>query len=75
LIPIQVAQARLARAFENGGEISERYWRLNRQWYVWGIAATVLPLLNLYVMVHKGCMRPGRPRERIAERAMNPPLK
>jgi uncharacterized membrane protein len=54
LIPIQVAQARLARAFENGGEISERYWRLNRQWYVWGIAATVLALLNFYVMAHKG---------------------
>jgi uncharacterized membrane protein len=53
LIPIQVMQARLARAFADGGEIPERYWRLNRQWYIWGTVATVLPLLNIYVMVQK----------------------
>jgi len=54
LIPIQVAQARIARTFATGGEIPVRYWWLNRQWYIWSSAATVLPLLNLYVMVHKG---------------------
>lgn len=53
LIPIQIAQARLARTFENGGEIPERYWRLNRRWYVWGALATILPLLNIYVMIQK----------------------
>jgi uncharacterized membrane protein len=53
LIPIQVMQARLARGFETGGVIPERYWRLNRQWYIWGFIATVLPLLNIYVMVQK----------------------
>jgi uncharacterized membrane protein len=53
LIPIQIAQARLARTFENGGEIPERYWRLNRRWYIWGALATVLPLLNIYVMIQK----------------------
>jgi uncharacterized membrane protein len=53
LIPIQVMQARLARAFADGGEIPERYWRLNRQWYIWGTVATMLPLLNIYVMVQK----------------------
>ncbi|MBS0270282.1 MAG: DUF2269 domain-containing protein [Proteobacteria bacterium] len=53
LIPIQILQARLARGFEAGGAIPDRYWRLNRQWYIWGSIATVLPLLNIYVMVQK----------------------
>lgn len=53
LIPIQIAQARIARTFEAGGEIPERYWRLNRLWYVWGSLATFLPLLNIYVMIEK----------------------
>jgi uncharacterized membrane protein len=53
LIPIQIAQARIARTFEGGGEIPERYWRLNRLWYVWGSLATFLPLLNIYVMIEK----------------------
>ena len=53
LIPVQVRQARLAAAFERGGEIPPVYWRLNRHWYFWGILATVIPLANLYVMVAK----------------------
>ncbi len=53
LIPIQIWQDRLAHAFENGGEIPPIYWRLNRQWYIWGVLATVIPLANLYVMVAK----------------------
>lgn len=53
LIPIQIKQAALAHGFEGGGPIPERYWRLNRHWFVWGIIATVIPLANLYVMVAK----------------------
>jgi uncharacterized membrane protein len=53
LIPVQIRQARLARSFEPGGEIPPLYWRLNRQWYFWGILATIIPLANLYVMVVK----------------------
>ncbi len=53
LTPIQVMQAGMARGFETGGVIPDRYWRLNRQWYIWGFIATVLPLLNIYVMVQK----------------------
>lgn len=53
LIPIQIWQARLARGFENGGEIPPLFWRLNRHWLFWGILATVIPLTNLYVMVAK----------------------
>jgi len=53
LIPIQIWQARLARQFENGGEIPALYLRLNRHWYFWGIMATLIPMANLYVMVAK----------------------
>jgi uncharacterized membrane protein len=53
LIPIQIAQARMARQFGNGGQIPDRYWRLNRLWFVWGIAATVLPVVNIAIMVLK----------------------
>jgi uncharacterized membrane protein len=53
LLPVQTAQARLARGFAAGGEISQRYWDLNRHWLVWGIVATVLPLANLYFMIVK----------------------
>ena len=41
----------MANDFASGGEIPERFWRLNRWWIIWGIVATVLPLLNIYVMV------------------------
>ncbi len=53
LIPLQIWQERLAHGFENGGEIPPLYWLLNRQWYFWGILATVIPLANLYVMIAK----------------------
>lgn len=53
LIPVQVAQARLARQFADGSEIPERYWRLGRIWLWVGILATVIPLFNLYWMVFK----------------------
>ncbi|MEQ1653840.1 MAG: DUF2269 family protein [Hyphomicrobium sp.] len=53
LIPIQIVQARIARSFENGGEVPPRYWRLSRHWLIWGAVATILPLINLYVMVLK----------------------
>ena len=53
LIPIQVAQARLARGFRDGGEIPQRYWRLATLWAVIGTVATLLPLANLYFMIFK----------------------
>jgi uncharacterized membrane protein len=53
LLPTQIAQAREARGFAAGGAASDRYWRLNRRWMVWGIVATLLPLANLYFMVAK----------------------
>ena len=46
LIPIQGKQARMARGFAKGEAIPERYWRLGRQWAIWGTVATLLPLLS-----------------------------
>lgn len=53
LIPIEVLQARLARGFRDGGIIPERYWRLSRLWAIFGVIATILPLVTLYLMVFK----------------------
>ena len=53
LLPVEVAQARLARQFAAGGEIPERYWRLSTLWAVFGTIATLLPLANLYFMIYK----------------------
>lgn len=53
LVPVQMKQARLARTFADGGEIPEDYWRLARLWTVCGTVATLLPLINVLLMVYK----------------------
>jgi uncharacterized membrane protein len=53
LIPIEVMQARMARAFRDAATIPDRYWRLSTLWAVFGAVATLLPLANLYFMVFK----------------------
>jgi len=53
LIPIQIAQARESRSFAAEGAIPESYWSLGRRWMMWGTIATVIPLINLYLMVFK----------------------
>lgn len=53
LIPVQVKQARMARAFADGGTIPESYWVLGRIWIVFGAIATLIPLANIYWMVFK----------------------
>ena len=53
LLPIQIAQAKLARGFADGGPISERIWQLSRRWTVAGIIASLLPLGSLVLMVMK----------------------
>ena len=53
LIPVQIAQDKMARQFANGGEIPARYWQLGRLWVVFGTLATLLPMMNLYWMVFK----------------------
>lgn len=53
LIPIQIRQARLVRGFGRDSEIPQAYWRLAKRWAVFGTIATLLPLVNLYLMVFK----------------------
>jgi len=53
LIPTQIVQARLARAFAADHTVPESYWRYSRRWYIWGTVATVVPIANLYFMIFK----------------------
>ncbi len=53
LIPVQIKQARLARAFAHGGPIPAEYRRLGRIWNGFGLPATLLPLIAVYLMVFK----------------------
>jgi uncharacterized membrane protein len=53
LIPAQVRQARAARVFATGGEISEGYRRDSRRWLVWGVLATVPLVVAVWLMVWK----------------------
>ena len=54
LVPIQVKQARLARAFDTTGAIPEEYWRLSRRWIFWGLLATIPLVGATWSMVAKG---------------------
>lgn len=54
LVPIQLKQARLARGFAAGGPIPEGYWRLGRQWILWGSVATLPLVAACWVMLRKG---------------------
>ena len=51
LVPMQIARARLARAVADGGAIPGRCGTLNRLWYVFGVAATLIPVAIIYWMV------------------------
>ena len=53
LVPVQMKQSRLAREFAEDGEIPESYWRLARLWMIFGSVATILPLINVLLMVFK----------------------
>jgi len=53
LVPAQIHQGRQARAFVASGEIPVSYWRAGRRWAVWGVVATALLLIAIWVMVAK----------------------
>lgn len=53
LIPIQKKQTSLAQNLNSDSEIPEAYWQLGRSWIFWGGIATLLPIINLYLMVFK----------------------
>lgn len=53
LIPVQIKQARMANSFAQTGVIPDVYWRHCKVWNVFGVLATLLPLINIYFMVFK----------------------
>lgn len=53
LIPTQIKQAKMAKEFAISGEIPQEYWQLCNRWNWFGLAATLLPLMNIYWMVFK----------------------
>jgi uncharacterized membrane protein len=52
IVPIQVKQARLAKAFPANG-VGEDYRALSRRWLVWGLVATVPLVAATWLMVVK----------------------
>lgn len=53
LIPLQIKLHQMAKGFINTQQVSDEYWRLEKLWMVFGVIATLLPLMNLYWMVFK----------------------
>ena len=53
LVPLQIAQSRMARQFAEGGEIPARYWKLERLWRTFSALALLLVLMSIYWMVFK----------------------
>lgn len=53
LVPIQIKQSRILRGLGDTDPIPEAYWRLGRWWMVLGTVATLLPLVNVVLMVMK----------------------
>jgi len=53
LIPVQIKQAKMSRAFAEQKTIPEEYWRLCKIWNIAGPIATIIPLIAVYFMVFK----------------------
>lgn len=52
IVPIQVRQARLARAF-GADDVGDAYRRLSRRWLFWGLISTVPLVAATWLMVAK----------------------
>ena len=52
LVPIQIKQARLARAFA-GLDVSDEYRQLSRRWLIWGLISTVPLVIATWLMIAK----------------------
>jgi uncharacterized membrane protein len=52
IVPIQIKQARAARAFPQTG-VTDAYRRLSRQWLGWGLLSTVPLVAATWLMVAK----------------------
>ncbi len=52
IVPIQIRQARLAKAFE-GDDVGDEYRKLSRRWMTWGLISTVPLVAATWLMVAK----------------------
>ena len=52
IVPIQVMQARLARAFA-GDDVGDEYRALSRRWLAWGLVSTVPLVVATWLMIAK----------------------
>lgn len=52
IVPIQIRQARLARAF-TGGDVGDEYRALSRRWLAWGLVSTVPLVAATWLMLVK----------------------
>ena len=53
LLPIQRRMIRVADEAVRAGQLDSEYKQLTLRWTIFGIAATILPLVNVYLMVFK----------------------
>lgn len=53
LVPLQIAQKRMALQFAHGDAIPDAYWTLGRKWLGWGLLATVPLFAALFLMTVK----------------------
>lgn len=53
LVPLQIAQRRMTKAFVSGMPVPHAYRKLCTQWIAWGVAATVPLVAAAYLMVVK----------------------
>jgi uncharacterized membrane protein len=53
LIPVQFKLHNLVNTFSETNAVPPLYWKYEKIWFIFGIIATILPLLNLYWMVFK----------------------
>lgn len=54
LLPLQRQMIRISAACVESGAVSTEYRIASRRWAVYGVAATLLPVVILYLMVMKG---------------------
>ncbi|WOE76032.1 DUF2269 family protein [Alterisphingorhabdus coralli] len=53
LVPVQIKQARLARAFAGEESLTPEYRRLSRIWITWGLISFVPLMIAMYLMIAK----------------------
>jgi uncharacterized membrane protein len=53
LVPVQRRQIRMANEAVGSGQLDPAFKQLTLRWTIFGVVATLLPLVNVYLMVFK----------------------